>query len=79
MTLVAGAAELSASGTCVMHIRKNNSTTDLATLTISGSTGVTDTSFNLDFNASDVIEIYSTGTGNDPVVRLTFLENGGAI
>lgn len=82
MTLIAATAEISASGTCEFHIRKNNSSTDLAVLTISGSTGVTNTAFNIDFDASDVLEIFCTCAGvtvSNPIVRLTIVENGGSL
>lgn len=82
MTLIAATAEISASGSCEFRVRKNNTATDLAVITITASTGVTVTNLNVDFNASDVLEVYCTCPGttvNNPVLRLVVAENGGAI
>ena len=82
MTLVAATAEISATGSCEFRVRKNNTATDLAIITISGATGVTVTNLNVDFAASDVLEVYCTCPGatvNNPILRLVLAENGGSI
>ena len=82
MTLIAATAEISATGSCSFRVRKNNSVTDLAVITINAATGVTVTDLNVDFNASDVLEVYCTCPGatvTNPILRLVVAENGGAV
>lgn len=81
MVLVGITGQLESAGTCVFHVRKNNQSTDEATLSLNSQTGAGDNTKNVDFSAGDVIELYCSSSSwsiSNAVVRLIFAINGGA-
>jgi len=69
-TIVGITCQLDASGTTNIRIRKNDSTTNIATLAVSGAVGATDNAVNIDFSQNDFIQCYSDNASNvaDPIV-----------
>lgn len=78
--LIGATAQISETGTCIIHVRKNNATTDDATIVITNGIGVTIDDFNIKFTAND--RIYTkctcpTGDVYDLKLKLFFGEYGG--
>lgn len=69
-TIVSMSGQLDASGTCTLHVRKNDTATNIASLSIATATGNSDISQNIDMNVGDFLQSYCTvPTGNvqDPM------------
>ncbi len=80
MVLVGATAQISSTGSLDIHIRKNKQSTDEALIQIVGSTGVTNDTLNVAFDADDVIMIKCTcpsGNAKNANVVLFFAEDGG--
>ena len=72
-TIVGITCQLDNIGTTNIRIRKNDSTTNIATLAVSGALGATDNTLNVDFSANDYFQCYSDNASavNDPIVIVT--------
>lgn len=57
-TIVSMSGQIDVSGTCTFRLRKNNTVTDIASLTLSSVVGNTDTSLNVDVSANDILNMY---------------------
>ena len=62
-TITALAAQTDGVETWTLRIRKNDSTTDLASLVITAATGGQDTTINLDLDQGDELQIFADTTG----------------
>jgi len=69
-TIVGITCQLDSSGTTNIRIRKNDSATNIATLSVTGALGATDNTLNIDFSANDYLQCYSdnASTVEDPMV-----------
>lgn len=75
MTLIGISAQTNGNGTWNVRVRKNGVNTNLATLSITAAAGAQSSSFNVDFNAGDKIEVFCDGSNiNRPFVVLEFAE-----
>lgn len=75
MTLVGASVGLKSAGTVSVRVRKNQTVTNLATITVTGAIGAQLTNLNIDFNAGDDIEVFLEGTSIDrPLIMLEFAE-----
>jgi len=69
-TIVSLSGQLDASETCDIHLRRNDTGTNIVTLSISSATGNSDISVNTDINVGDFLQSYcSVAVGNvhDPM------------
>jgi len=68
--IVGMTVQLDASGTCIVHIRKNDSATSIASLTVTSANGAIDNDMNADAFASDYLQCYVEATNpvEDPMV-----------
>lgn len=57
-TIVGATGQLDATGTCDMRLRRNDTATNLATLTISSALGAVDGSINVDVSINDYLQAY---------------------
>lgn len=57
-TIVGLSGNLNASGTCDLRLRKNDTTTNIATLNITSSLGNVDTTVNVDIDANEFLQAY---------------------
>jgi len=73
-TLLGLSVEAAVAGTYTLRIRKNNSVTNLASLVVTGATGLQDITLNVDFNQGDEVQAYLESSNNieTPVARLEF-------
>lgn len=75
MVLIGISAQSNGAETWTVRVRKNGVATNLASLAISAATGAVQTNTNINFDASDKIEVYCDGTSVDrPLVRLEFAQ-----
>lgn len=67
--IVSMSGQLDASGTCDMNVRRNDTATNISTLTISSALGSSDQSTNVDLNADDYLQSYLSAASDveDPV------------
>jgi hypothetical protein len=61
-TIVGMSGQLDASGTTTLSVRKNDSATDIASLSISAATGDHVVNTNIDMSAGDFLQGYCAGT-----------------
>jgi hypothetical protein len=73
-TLVGLSIESKDSDTYTLRIRKNNSATNLASLAVTGATGLQDITLNVDFSQGDEVQAYLESANNieAPVARCEF-------
>jgi hypothetical protein len=73
-TLLGLSIESADSDTYTLRIRKNNSATNLASLVVTGATGLQDITLDIDFNQGDEVQAYLESANNieAPVARLEF-------
>lgn len=79
--LVGLSAQFGASGTADIKIRKNGSTTDLATLSVSAAEGNESNALNLDLDAGDHLQVYLDSSGSNiktPLVQVELAYRFGA-
>ena len=71
-TIVAMTAQLDNDGTCDVHVRRNDTATNIATLNITSTSGVINTSINVDVNANDFLQSYLSASSSveDPVFMI---------
>ncbi len=72
-TIVGISAQLDASGTCDIYIRKNDATSNIATLSITSSLGSQDVGLNVDVDQTDFLQSYINAPGSgvqDPMVLI---------
>ena len=72
-TIVGISAQLDASGTCDIYIRKNDATSNIATLSITSSLGSQDVGLNVDIAQTDFLQSYINAPGSgvqDPMVLI---------
>ncbi len=78
-TIVAMTGQLDANGTCTMHIRRNDTATNISSLTITSANGARDISTNIDINVNDFLQSYLSSSANvqDPVfmIEIAYREN----
>ena len=74
--IVAMSGQLDNSGTCQMRVRRNDTATNIATLSISSALGDSDISANIDINANDYLQSYLSASSRveDPmfVIEIAF-------
>jgi len=77
-TIVAMTGQLDSNGTCDMRVRRNDTATNIATLSISNSNGAVDISTNIDINANDYLQSYLSASNRveDPVFMITIAYRG---
>jgi len=73
-TVVSITAQLDSSGTCDIHIRSNDSITNLITLSLTAQLGAQDTNIDYDFTAGDYLQAYLATTGAPSQDPLTIIE-----
>jgi hypothetical protein len=72
-TLVGISAQTNGSETWNVRVRKNGAVTDLASLSLSAVSGGQDSTYNINFNAGDSIEVFIDGSNiARPVIKLEF-------
>ncbi len=71
-TIVSMTGQLDANGTCDMHIRRNDTATNISSLTITSTNGSVDTSTNIDINSNDFLQSYLSASSSvqDPVFMI---------
>lgn len=71
-TIVGMSAQIDASGTATFRVRKNDSATSLASLTVTAATGAQSSTTNVDLDAGDQIQAYldSSAKVEDPVFTI---------
>jgi len=77
-TITAITAQLDASGTCDIHIRRNDTATNIVTLSLSNVNGAVDTSINIDISVNDFLQSYLSASNRveDPVVMIEIAYRG---
>jgi len=67
--IVSISGHLDNNGTCNMHVRRNDSATNIASLSISSALGASDVSANVNLNADDYLQSYLSASSDveDPV------------
>lgn len=68
--IVSMSGQLDVSGTCDLHVRKNDAATNVATLPIATATGASDISTNVSLNVGDFLQSFcsvAVGDVNDPM------------
>ena len=67
--IVSVSGQLDVSGTCDMHVRRNDTATNISTLTLTTTTGAGNTSINIDLLSGDYLQSFiSAGSSvNDPM------------
>lgn len=75
MTLLSISVQTTGAETWIAEVRKNNSATVLASLSVTAAAGDQVTTLNVDFVAGDDIQVYINGTSVDrPSIKLVFAE-----
>ena len=75
MTLVGMSVQTNGAETWTARVRKNGVVTNLASLAVSGADGAQASTYNVDFNAGDKIDVFIDGTSVDrPIIMLEFAE-----
>jgi hypothetical protein len=76
--ITAMTGQLDNSGTCDIHVRRNDTATNIASLSISSSTGSIDISTNIDVNANDFLQSYLSASSSveDPVFMIEIAYRG---
>jgi hypothetical protein len=77
-TITAMTGQLDASGTCNIHVRRNDTATNITSLSISSSNGNVDISTNVDINANDFLQCYLSASNRveDPVFMIEIAYRG---
>lgn len=70
VTIVSLSGQLDVSGSCDMHVRRNDVATNISSLTITTATGASDISVNVDVNANDFLQSFLSAAANveDPML-----------
>ncbi len=77
-TIVAMTGQLDSNGTCGMHIRRNDTATNISSLTVTAANGAIDVSANIDINANDFLQSYLSSSSDvqDPVFMIEIAYRG---
>lgn len=69
-TIVSVTTQLSSSGTCTVQLRKNDSTSSIGTLGLTGQLGNSSTNIDIDLDKDEYLQCYISGTNfvRDPII-----------
>ncbi|MBU0995952.1 MAG: hypothetical protein KJ737_25950 [Proteobacteria bacterium] len=81
MTITGISAQLDASGSCTVEVRKNDGVTPIATLSINSAEGAHSNAVNIDVSEGDFLQVYVDGSSavKSPTVKVTAAYNGGSL
>ena len=81
MTITEISAQLDAVGSCTVEIRKNDTATPIATLSLSSVEGNHDNAVNIDIAEGDYLQVYVNASPivKSPTVKVTAAYNGGSL
>jgi len=76
--IISMTAQLDASGTADFRLRRNDSATNISTISVAASLGATDATINVDISANDFLQMYSDNASsvNDPMIIVEIAYRG---